>query len=119
MKRILIVASAFILVGCIDLKDKSHPLGSSKIAEGLYEEWYEVDAGNATTTSTCTSYLTDSVHFRKFISTYDPYYKPDYVVKGNTVFVTFYKDGYPLKDTLVTKRFKLSVRKLQEEGAWE
>ena len=27
------VASAFILVGCIDLKDKLHPLGSSKIAE--------------------------------------------------------------------------------------
>lgn len=43
----------------------------------------------------------------------------DYVVKGNTVFVAFYRDGYPLKDTLVTKRFKLSVRKLQEEGAWE
>ena len=32
---------------------------------------------------------------------------------------SFYRDGYPLKDTLVTKRFKLSVRKLQEEGAWE
>jgi hypothetical protein len=120
MKRILIAAvSAFILVGCTDLKDKSHPLGSAKIADGLYEEWYQVDVGNATTTSTDASYLTDSVSFRKFIAIYDTGYGPKYIVKGDTIWVYLYRDGYPFKDKIVTKRFKLSLRELKEEGAWE
>ena len=121
MKRVLIAAVviASLLAGCIDLKDKSHPLGSAKIADGLYEEWYQVDAGNATTTSTDASYLTDSVSFRKFIATYDTGYGPKYIVKGDTIWVYLYRDGYPFKDKIVTKRFKLSLRELIKEGAWE
>ena len=118
-KCVAIIVLAILSASCTNLRDKSHPLPTFKVGDGLYEERYIVDPGNATTTGIETSYLTDSVHFRKFITTYDPYYGPNYVVKGDVVFVTFYTDGYPLKDSIVTKRFTLSIRDLQAEGAWD
>jgi hypothetical protein len=66
---------AVLFIACSSNKYSKEKFHSSKaIGDNLYREEYVIYSGNATTTDVNSVYITDSIHFRKFIGTEDyPY----------------------------------------------
>ena len=75
-KITLIIATVLLFVACTSNKYSKEKFYSSiEIGDNLYREEYVIYEGNATTTSVNSVYITDSIHFRKFIETEDFPYK--------------------------------------------
>ena len=78
-KNIKYLGFGFVIVFCscgenIDYSKDDH-FSTEAIGDNLYREEYVIYAGNATTTSVNSVYITDSIHFRKFIGKEDFPYK--------------------------------------------
>ena len=112
----LVFILVVLLNSCrMNVLDKTHPCGSIQIDDSLFLESYIVWSGGATNGDCVSEYITDSLSFRKYVTSVDDHHWPNYIVNGDCVVVSLNSYCTPLRDTTIV----YSIMQLKQKKEWE
>ena len=116
MKKIIIVSIAFMITSCTSQYSKKDHVNTIKIVDGLYLEIFKTSGGGVFASDTYSNYLTDSLHFRKFIGVEHDNDQIRFSILNNKK-ICIYRVERQNNDTLETKVYNVS--ELKEECTFE
>ena len=80
-------------------QDKSHHCGTTPISDSIFVERYLIWTGGSTNGDCVSEFITDSITFRKYITTVNDHYWPDISVKGDSIIVYLNTYCMPIRDS--------------------